>query len=191
MRFGKFMSRIGKKPIIIPEGVEIKIEEHQIKVKGPKGELVKAIPAQIEVSLNDSEGQKELVVAPQKKSAKNVRALWGLFRALIFNMVEGVTKGFEKKLEIEGVGYRAALEDNKLVLTLGFSHPIEIKAPEGIEFKVEKNSITISGLDKQLVGQMAAEIRAQRRPEPYKGKGIRYADEVIRRKVGKKAAGVE
>lgn len=185
------MSRIGKKPITIPEGVEVKIDEHQIKVKGPKGELTKSIPAQIEVSLKQSEGQKELVVIPRKKSAKNIRALWGLFRALIFNMVEGVTKGFEKKLEIEGVGYRVALEGDKLVLSLGFSHPIEIKAPEGIEFKVEKNTITISGLDKQLVGQMAAKIRAQRRPEPYKGKGIRYADEVIRRKVGKKAVGVE
>lgn len=180
------MSRIGKQPIQIPENVEVKIIQDGIKVKGPKGELNQSIPSQIEVALKE----KELVVTPRQKT-KETPALWGLFRSLIFNMVQGVSQGFEKKLEIEGVGYRASLQGNKLVLNLGFSHPIEIEAPEGIEFKVDKNIITVSGIDKQLVGQMAAKIRAQRKPEPYKGKGIHYLGEVIRRKAGKKAAGTE
>jgi large subunit ribosomal protein L6 len=185
------MSRIGKQPIVIPENVEVKIGEDEIKVKGPQGELTQSIPPQIKLILKDSStGQKELQVTPQEKS-KKTSALWGLLRALIFNMVKGVTEGFEKKLEIEGVGYRASLQGNKLVLNLGFSHPIEIEAPAGIEFKVEKNIITVSGIDKQLVGQVAAKIRAQRKPEPYKGKGIRYLDEVIRRKAGKKTVGTE
>ena len=180
------MSRIGKQPIQIPENVEVKIIQDGIKVKGPKGELNQSIPSQIEVVLNE----KELVVTPRQKT-KETPALWGLFRSLIFNMVQGVSQGFEKKLEIEGVGYRASLQGNKLVLNLGFSHPIEIEAPERIEFKVDKNIITVSGIDKQLVGQMAAKIRAQRKPEPYKGKGIHYLGEVIRRKAGKKAVGTE
>jgi len=181
------MSRIGKQPISIPEQVEIKIEGNQIRVKGPKGELSQTTPDSIKIDFNDS---KELVVSPQGNS-KKANSMWGLFRTLIFNMIEGVVNGFEKKLEIEGVGYRASLEGNKLVLTLGFSHPIEIEAPEDIEFKVEKNVITVSGLDKQLVGQVSAKIRAQRKPEPYKGKGIRYQGEVIRRKAGKKATEAE
>ncbi len=180
------MSRIGKQPIQIPENVEVKIIQDGIKVKGPKGELNQSIPSQIEVALKE----KELVVTPRQKT-KETPALWGLFRSLIFNMVQGVSQGFEKKLEIEGVGYRASLQGNKLVLNLGFSHPIEIEAPESIEFKVDKNIITVSGIDKQLVGQMAAKIRAQRKPEPYKGKGIHYLGEVIRRKAGKKAVGTE
>ena len=189
------MSRIGKKTIIIPENVEIKIESGQIIVKGSKGELKQSIPSQIkldlrDISLDTSSQGKELVVSPQDKS-KNTPALWGLFRALIFNMVRGVTEGFEKKLEIEGVGYRASLVGNKLILNVGLSHPVEIEAPAGIEFKVDKNIITVSGLDKQLVGQVAAKIRAQRKPEPYKGKGIRYLGEVIRKKAGKKAVSVE
>ena len=139
---------------------------------------------------NEPAKSKELQVIPQEKS-KNSSALWGLLRALIFNMVKGVTEGFEKKLEIEGVGYRASLQDNKLVLNLGFSHPIEVDAPAGIEFKVDKNVITISGIDKQMVGQIAAKIRDYRKPEPYKGKGIRYSGEVVRRKTGKKATASE
>ena len=180
------MSRIGKQPIQIPENIEVKIIQDEIKVKGPKGELSQSIPSQIKLVLEEQ----ELKVIPQGKS-KNTPALWGLFRSLIFNMVQGVSQGFEKKLEIEGVGYRASLQDNKLVLSLGFSHPIEIEAPEGIEFKVDKNIITVSGIDKQLVGQLAAKIRDQRKPEPYKGKGIHYLGEVIRRKAGKKAVGTE
>jgi len=181
------MSRIGKQPINIPEHIEVKIESDQIRVKGPKGELTQITPDSIKVDFND---QKELIVSPQDNSKKAI-SMWGLFRTLIFNMVEGVINGFEKKLEIEGVGYRANLEGSKLVLSLGFSHPIEIKAPEGIEFKVEKNVITVSGLDKQLVGQISAKIRSQRKPEPYKGKGIRYQGEIIRRKAGKKATEAE
>ena len=189
------MSKIGKQLIIIPENVEIKIDQQEIKVKGPKGELSQPIPPQIKLDLRDlpangSVKGKELQVIPQEKS-KNSSALWGLLRALIFNMVKGVTEGFEKKLEIEGVGYRASLQGNKLILSLGFSHPIEVVAPAGIEFKVDKNVITISGIDKQIVGQIAAKIRAYRKPEPYKGKGIHYLGEVIRRKAGKKAVTTE
>jgi len=132
----------------------------------------------------------ELSIKPIKES-KDKSALWGLFRSLIFNMIKGVTEGFEKKLEVNGVGFRVAVQDNKLVLNLGFSHPIEIKTPEGISFEVEKNIITVSGIDKQMVGQVAANIREQKKPEPYKGKGIRYIDEIIRRKAGKKAVGTE
>ncbi len=180
------MSRIGKKPIEIPEGTQVRIDKGDIIVKGPKGELTQLLPLELEVSIKDN----KLEVKPKKKT-KNSSALWGLFRSLIFNMIEGVNQGFEKKLEINGVGYRAALEGKKLVMSLGFSHPVEMEAPEGIEFNVEKNIITISGIDKQLVGQAAAEIRSKKKPEPYKGKGIKYIDEVIRRKAGKKAVGSE
>ena len=180
------MSRIGKQPIEIPEGVEIKIEQGEIKVKGPKGELVQDIPREIEVTIKEGE-----VILNLKKKTANAPALWGLLRSLIFNMIEGVTKGFEKQLEIEGVGYRVALEGNKLVLSIGYSHPVNVEAPQGIEFKVEKNLITVSGINKQLVGQVAADIRDQKKPEPYKGKGIHYLGEVIRRKAGKKTAGTE
>jgi len=180
------MSRIGKQPIEIPEGVEVKIDQDEIRVKGPKGELAQEIPNEIEVTIKDN----QVIVNPKKKT-KNSPALWGLLRTLIANMVEGVINGYQKQLEIEGVGYRAILEGDKLVLSLGFSHSVEVTAPQGIEFKVEKNLITVSGIDKQMVGQIAADIRAKRKPEPYKGKGIHYLGEVIRRKAGKKAAGTE
>lgn len=190
--YAKFinMSRIGKQPIIIPKDVEVKIADTRISVKGPKGELIQPINPQIKLDLKESEGQKELSVSPKGKS-KDAAALWGLFRSLIFNMVKGVTEGFEKRLEIQGVGYRASLQDNNLILNIGFSHPVEIEAPENIEFKVEKNIIIVSGMDKQLVGQIAAKIRSQRKPEPYKGKGIRYLDEVVKIKAGKKAVSAE
>jgi len=184
------MSRIGKQPITIPEGVEVKISEGLINIKGPKGELEQIVPLVIELSQEQSEGQKEIIVKPKKK-LKNTPALWGLVRSLVFNMVKGVTEGFEKRLQIEGVGYRANLEGNKLVLNIGLSHPVEIEAPSDIDFSMEKNIIVVSGLDKQLVGQVAADIRAKKKPEPYKGKGIRYVGEVVRRKAGKKAAGTE
>jgi len=181
------MSRIGKQPIEIPEGVEIKIDQGEIRIKGPKGELIQDVPREIEVTIED----KKVMVKLKKGTNRQAPALWGLSRALIFNMIKGVTQGYEKKLEIEGVGYRVALEGKKLVLNLGFSHPIEVEAPEGIEFKIEKNLITVSGINKQLVGQVASNIRDKKKPEPYKGKGIHYLGEVIKRKAGKKTAGVE
>ena len=181
------MSRIGQKLINIPEGVDIKISPGEVRVKGPRGELAEKIHPHVEVS--QKEGQISITVKnPQDHQQK---ALWGLTRALVANMIQGVTEGYEKKLEFQGVGYRVALQGNKLVLSLGFSHPIELEAPEGIEFQVDKNIITVSGLDKQLVGQIAAKIRDLRKPEPYKGKGIRYLGEAVRRKAGKKAVGVE
>jgi len=183
------MSRIGKKPIQIPEGVEVKIEGKKIIVKGSGGELNKEFPSEIKVEVKDG----RILVLPQTSSTKimvrdkKTNALWGLTRALIANMVKGITEGYEKKLEIEGLGFRANLEGDNLVLKVGFTHPVKLKAPEGIKFLVEKNVITISGADKQSVGEIAAKIRRVQPPEPYKGKGIRYAGEVIRKKVGKKA----
>jgi len=176
------MSRIGKKPIQIPEGVEVKIEGKKIIVKGSGGELNKEFPSEIKVEVKDG----KILVLPQIET-KKTNALWGLTRALIANMVKGITEGYEKKLEIEGLGFRANLEGDNLVLKVGFTHPVKLKAPEGIKFLVEKNVITISGADKQSVGEIAAKIRRVQPPEPYKGKGIRYAGEVIRKKVGKKA----
>lgn len=176
------MSRIGKKPIDIPSGVEVKIEGDEIFVKGPKGELSLKFRREAEVEKN---GEK-IVVSPGKKS-KNTKALWGLYRALIANMVKGVSEGFEKKLEIRGVGYKARVEGDYLILSVGFSHEVKVKKPEGIDFSVEKNIITVSGIDKEKVGQIAAKIRDIRPPEPYKGKGIRYLGEEVRTKVAKKA----
>jgi len=178
------MSRVGKKPIDIPEGVEVKIEGQKVTVKGPKGELSRSFREEISVEIKDG----KVVVSP-KIQTKKTKAFWGLTRSLIFNMIEGVTKGFEKKLEVEGLGYSASLEGEDLVLKVGFSHPVKVKKPKDITFKVEKNVITVSGIDKELVGQIAAKIRSIRPPEPYKGKGIRYMGEEIRRKVGKKAVG--
>jgi len=176
------MSRIGKKPIPIPQGVELKIEEGIVTAKGPKGELRKKVPFGIEVKIRPN---KEAIVSLKRSKEK---ALWGTWRSLIANMIEGVSKGFEKKLEIQGVGYKARVESEDLVLDVGFSHQVKIKKREGISYSVEKNIITVSGIDKEKVGQTAAEIRKVRPPEPYKGKGIRYKGEYIRRKVGKKAA---
>jgi large subunit ribosomal protein L6 len=179
------MSRIGKQPIQVPDNVDVKLDKDLIVVKGPKGELSQKLHSDIEVEVKDKE-----ILIKLKGKVKST-ALWGTFRSLIANMIEGVTNGFEKKLIFEGVGYKALVNNNKLVLNLGYSHPIEIETPQGIELKVEKNTIIISGIDKQLVGETAAIIRSKRKPEPYKGKGIRYEDEVIRRKVGKKAATIE
>lgn len=178
------MSKIGKKPIEIPKGVIVTVEEQAVKVIGPKGELSLKLPKEVELKLN--EGQ--LLVLPVGKS-KKTSAMWGTIRAIVANMVTGVEKGFEKKLEIEGVGFKVQLQGNDLVLNLGFSHPVIFKSPEGIKISVEKNNITISGISLELVGQTAANIRALKKPEPYKGKGIRYAGEIIRRKAGKKVAG--
>ncbi|MCK4781973.1 50S ribosomal protein L6 [Candidatus Parcubacteria bacterium] len=180
------MSRIGKKPIEIPDKVEIKIESQKVIVKGPKGELFRVIPNEIKVDVKDG----KVFVATQL-ATKKAPALWGLIRALIANMLIGVTDGFQKELEIQGIGYQASLEGSDLVLKVGFSHSVKVDCPEGIEFLVNKNIISIKGIDKGLVGQVAANIRKIRPPEPYKGKGIRYVGEIVRRKVGKKAATAE
>ncbi len=177
------MSRIGKKPILIPEGVEVKVEGNKVTLKGPKGTLVQDVRPEIKVSVEDG----KIVLSPQKET-KKTRAFWGLSRALLANAVKGVTEGFEKKLEIEGVGYRANVEGQDLVLQVGFSHPVRVTAPEGVSFSVEKNIITVSGIDREKVGQTAARVRKVKPPEPYKGKGIKYKGEQIRRKLGKKAA---
>ncbi|MEA2092485.1 MAG: 50S ribosomal protein L6 [Patescibacteria group bacterium] len=176
------MSRIGKKPIIIPDGVNVTIKEKKVTVKGPKGELYLDIPSDIKVE-NTEEG----VTVSEKKETKTSKALWGTIRALIFNMVEGVKNGYSKELQIKGVGYRAEMKGEDLILKVGFSHLVEIKKIEGVEFSVNKDIITVSGIKKQLVNNVAADIRKVRRPDPYKGKGIRYKDEVIVLKEGKKS----
>jgi len=177
------MSRVGKKPIIIPQGTEVKVEDQKVLVKGPKGELSKDILPEIAIQIKDG----QIFVVP-KVETKKTKAFWGLTRAIIANMLKGVTEGYEKKLQMEGVGYRAALEGEDLVLQVGFTHPVRVKAPAGIKISVEKSVILVSGIDKELVGQIAAKIRSIRPPEPYKGKGIRYEGEHIRRKLGKRAA---
>ncbi|NLB51743.1 MAG: 50S ribosomal protein L6 [Syntrophomonadaceae bacterium] len=178
------MSRIGKKPISLPKDVKFSVEGNVITVKGSKGSLSQQLPADISVQQEDD----QLIVA-RPSDDKQTRAFHGLSRALIANMVEGVTNGFEKKLELVGVGYRAQMQGKKLVINIGFSHPVEVEPPEGIEFEVPAaTKITVKGIDKQLVGNTAAHIRAIRKPEPYKGKGIKYENEVIRRKAGKSGA---
>lgn len=175
------MSRIGKKPIKIPESVKVEVEDQTVKISGPKGELVQEIRPEIKVEIKEG----EILVSLQRESNKS-RAFWGLYRTLIFNKIVGVTEGFEKKLEIQGVGYKASVEGEGLVLNIGFSHPVEIKGPEGITFSVDKNIITVSGIDKEKVGEVAAKIKRVRKVEPYKGKGIRYVGEKVRRKEGKR-----
>jgi len=175
------MSRIGRLPVEIPAGVEIKLAgDNTITVKGPKGTLERTLVSEITVAV---EGNQILVTRPN--DLKKMKSLHGLTRTLVFNMVEGVTKGYEKTLEINGVGYKASKQGKKLVMNLGYSHPVEMEDPEGIESKVDGNKVIVSGIDKEKVGQYAAEIRFKRPPEPYKGKGVKYADEVIRRKEGK------
>jgi large subunit ribosomal protein L6 len=177
------MSRIGKQPIAVPDGVEVTIELERVAVKGPKGELEERVARDIQVEHDDGQ---LLVKRPTDRGEH--RALHGLTRSLIANMVEGVTNGFEKRLEIQGVGYRAQLQGRKLVLQLGYSHPVEVEAPEGVDFEVPTpTQIIVRGISKQVVGEVAAGIRKQRPPEPYKGKGIRYQGEYVARKVGKRA----
>lgn len=178
------MSRIGKKPISLPAGVKVTVDGNTVTVQGPKGTLEQILPEGITISQEDNQ-----VLVERADDNKQQRAFHGLTRALIANMVEGVTNGFEKKLELVGVGYRAQMQGKKLVISIGFSHPVEIDAPEGIEFEVPAPTrITVRGIDKQLVGNTAAHIRAIRKPEPYKGKGIKYENEYIRRKAGKAGA---
>ena len=177
------MSRVGKKPLEIPSGVDLKIEDENIRVKGPKGELSLVKPPRVILKLEDN----VLTVHVPNENAVKDKALWGLTRRLIGNMVEGVTEGYSKQLEVNGVGYKVALMGKDIKLNVGYSHDVNFPAPEGITFVVEKNVITVSGIDKQLVGETAAQIRKVRKPEPYKGKGIKYMDEVIIRKAGKTA----
>jgi large subunit ribosomal protein L6 len=176
------MSRIGKLEIIVKEGVKVDITGDTVVVSGPKGELRLVKDRRIDVKLSDGS-----IVTSKKEETPEAGELWGLTRTLINNMVVGVSEGFDKKLEFKGTGYRAASEGNKLTLHMGYNKPVEMEIPEGLEVKVQKNTIVVSGSDKQKVGQFAAEIRKVRKPEPYKGKGIRYSDEVIRRKAGKAA----
>ena len=179
------MSRVGKKPIVIPQGVEVTVDGHTVSVKGPKGQLKEDINAVVSAVLVDGETEKQIQISVNNGEDQNERAQWGTARALIANMVIGVTKGFEKKLEVNGVGYRVNMQGRTLVLNLGFSHEIRVNLPEGIDVAVEGNNITITGANKHSVGTFADDIRKLRKPEPYKGKGIKYADEVIRRKAGK------
>ncbi len=175
------MSRIGRMPIATPAGVTVEVaENNKVTVKGPKGTLERVLPKEMEIKVEGAE-----IVVSRPNDLKKMKSLHGLTRTLINNMVVGVTSGYEKKLEVNGVGYKAAKAGKKLTLSLGYSHPVEMVDPEGIETTVDGNNIIVKGIDKEKVGQFAAEIRDKRRPEPYKGKGIKYADEVIRRKVGK------
>ena len=176
------MSRIGRMPVAIPAGVTVTIaENNNVTVKGPKGTLVRDLPVEMEIKEEDGH-----IVVTRPNDLKKMKSLHGLTRTLINNMIQGVTEGYEKKLEVNGVGYRAQKQGKKLTLSLGYSHPVEMEDPEGIETVLEgQNIIIVKGISKEKVGQYASEIREKRRPEPYKGKGIKYADEVIRRKVGK------
>jgi large subunit ribosomal protein L6 len=177
------MSRIGNKPIQIPAGVTIDVGPGRVTVNGPKGELVQAVSTDMKIEIDDG----VLTVARPTDRGEH-RALHGHTRSLIANMVEGVTNGYEKRLQIQGVGYRAKPQGKSLELSLGFSHPVSVQAPEGIDFEVPvPTEVIVRGIDKQLVGEIAAQIRRHRPPEPYKGKGVRYSDEVVRRKVGKRA----
>jgi len=176
------MSKIGKKPIPIPGNITINISKEKISVKGLKGKLEKKIPSEISIERGDNE------VLVRFHGERERKVLWGSWRAHIKNMIEGVTQGFEKRLKIEGIGWKANLDGKDLVLRIGLTHPVKISPPGDISFSIEKEVIKISGIDKEKVGSIAAKIRAVQPPEPYKGKGIRYADEVVRRKAGKKAA---
>lgn len=183
MKFHNIMSRIGKKIIELPEKVSVETRSGLVVVKGPKGELNHSLPNGLKIKQDGNNLSVELI-----DETDATASFWGTTRALIAGMVKGVAEGYEKKLEIEGVGFKAQLQGGKLVLNVGFSHPVEFKVPTGVNLKVEKNTIVINGLDKFLVGETAAKIREIKKPEPYKGKGIRYAGENIRRKAGKKAS---
>ncbi|MFT5179938.1 MAG: large subunit ribosomal protein L6 [Candidatus Paceibacteria bacterium] len=176
------MSRVGKKPVAVPEKTEINISDGVITVKGPLGELKKSFRPVVDIKVEDS----QVIVTPLNEDIKT-KALWGTYASHIKNMVDGVNKEYEKKLIIEGVGYKAEVKGSDLVLNIGFSHQVFVPIPEGIKCTVEKSDIGILGIDKEVVGQFAAVVRSQKKPEPYKGKGIRYSDEIIRRKEGKKA----
>ena len=176
------MSRIGRLPVAIPAGVEVSVAEgNVVTVKGPKGTLERALPKEMEIKVEDGH-----VVVSRPNDLKKMKSLHGLTRSLIHNMVVGVSEGYTKELEVNGVGYKAAKQGKKLVLSLGYSHPVEMEDPEGLESKVDGNKIVISGIDKEKVGEFAANVRKVRKPEPYKGKGVKYTGEYVRRKEGKK-----
>jgi len=177
------MSKIGKQPIKIPTGVDVKLDNRNIDIKGPKGNMARQIPGGVGVEIKDN----LIIITSKNVDTKQGKALWGTWRALINNMVIGVTDGFKKVLEYKGVGYKAVVEGKNLNLELGFSHSIKVPSPDGIEFSTDKNTIIVSGIDKELVGQVAARIKKLRPPEPYKGAGIKYLGEVILRKEGKKS----
>ncbi len=177
------MSRLGKLPIELPKEVQARLEDDFIIVKGPKGELKEKINPNVKVDVSDN----KILVSVLNENSKKDRSLWGLYRSIINNLVLGVFKGFEKKMEINGVGYKASVSGRKFILNVGYSHPVEFPFPEGIDGKVDGNIIIVSGFDKKLVGETAAKIRRTKEPEPYKGKGIKYIDEIIRRKEGKVA----
>ena len=179
------MSRVGRKPIVIPTGVDVTIKEQTVSVKGPKGQLTCEVNRLVQVVLGEEEGVKVLTASVVNELNKQERAIWGTTRALLQNLVTGVTEGFMKQLEVNGVGYRVNMQGKNLVLTVGFSHPVTVAIPELVEAIVEGNAITLKSIDKQMVGEVAAHIRAIKKPEPYKGKGIKYKDEVVRRKAGK------
>ena len=178
------MSRIGKQIVIIPAGTEAKLAGTVFTVKGPKGTLTRDFPGEVTIHINGS----EITFTPNKEGNKTVNSLWGAYASHVKNMVDGVNTGYTKVLVLEGVGFKSDVAGTTLNLALGFSHPVKVAIPAGIEVKAEKNNITITGIDKELVGQFSASIRAMKKPEPYKGKGFHYSDEVIRRKQGKKAA---
>lgn len=179
------MSRVGKKPILVPQGVDVVLEGSTVRVKGPKGELTQTFTPRVQVALGEEEGRRAVLVTVENETDKSTRAQWGTVRAIIQHMVLGVTEGFVRQLEINGVGYRVNMKGKDLALTIGFSHEVPFVIPAGIEASVEGNVITIKGADKQMVGEVAANIRKMKKPEPYKGKGIKYVGEVIRRKAGK------
>lgn len=180
------MSKIGKKPVAVPSGVTVSVSGQEVLVKGPKGELRRTLPEGFSVRVEDGAIS---LMPPEKGSVRRIRALWGTYRQHLANMVEGVSRGFSKALEFEGIGYRAEVSGKELVLSVGFTHPVKMAIPEGIAVEVGKNTITLQGADREAVGQFAAMVRAVRPPEPYKGTGIKYQGEVIRRKAGKKLAG--
>lgn len=179
------MSRVGKKPILIPQGVDVTIDGKSIVVKGPKGSLSRIVHPLISLSLTDDEQGKQIHVDVEDENEKVNRSQWGTARTLIANMIKGVTEGFSKKLEVNGVGYRVNLSGRTLNLIVGYSHDVPFLLPEGVDATVENNVITLTGRDNEQIGEIAARIRKVRKPEPYKGKGIKYSDEVIRRKAGK------
>ena len=181
------MSRVGKKPIYLPEGVEVTLAPPSVTVKGPNGTLTTQINEIVTIKQEEVDGKKAIVATIPDETNVGQNAQWGTARAVINNLVEGVTNGFKKSLEVVGVGYRVSASGDTIVLNVGYSHEVKYQLPEGIKADVEKNTITLSGASKQVLGQVAAEIRKIRKPEPYKGKGIKYVDEVIRRKVGKAA----
>lgn len=178
------MSRIGKKIITISEGITVELKGNNLVVKGPKGELKQRVHPRVNIGIKDN----EVTVGVANENLKKDRALWGTFASITINMIKGVSEGYKKQLEINGVGYKANMKGDTLVLDVGYSHQVEFNAPEEVKLSVEKNIITVEGIDKQIVGETAAQIRKIKKPEPYKGKGIKYLDEVIRRKAGKTAA---